>query len=336
MFPLLCRVKSIALLFILFILQGSIYAQNLIPNGGFERSLKPLKSKFAGTIEQASPWFSAGKGSPDLIKDSDVPNGVQKAAEGNQFAGIVLYDADNTDFREYLEVRLNRKLIPQEEVCLRLKVSAAEGSKYFVDGLGFALSNDSIRTNHWRVIQREPELKIRQFSPITDTSEQWQFLEFTYISKGGEEFLTIGNFKNDASTGLLPSNKASFYRIAYLYLDDVYLGPCKQENPELKSEIMPVVGQSSGQEELPASMLHVPNVVTPNGDGFNDVFYIQGLPKYSKLKIVSKNGVEIYSTNNYKNDWDGHEIPSGNYRYELSLPDGNVISGPLDVVRKKK
>jgi gliding motility-associated-like protein len=331
----LCCVIKGFILYCLILCSLASQAQNLVQNGGFERSMKPIKSKFAGSIEQASPWFAAGKGSPDLIKDNDVPYGRQKAFEGNQFAGIVLYDADNSEFREYLEVRLTRPLLPQEQVCLRLKISAAKGSRYFVDGLGFSLTKDSIRTNNWKVIAREPELKTKQFNPLSDTSALWQSLEFTYISKGGEEFLTIGNFKNDAATALLPNNKPSFYRIAYIYLDEIYLGSCSTNEDKVKPEILPVVGPNNNQEELPASMLHVPNVVTPNGDGFNDIFYVVGLPKYSNLKILTKKGLEIYSTTNYKNDWDGHDVPSGNYRYELSLPDGNVISGPLDVVRKK-
>jgi len=328
-------VKTACFLSYLIFLSTVISAQNLVPNGSFERSLKPIKSKYAGSIEWASPWFPAGKGSPDLIKNNDVPNGKQAALDGNQFAGIILYDADNAEFREYLEVRLIRSLLPSEEICLRVKISAADDCRYFTDALGFALTNDSIRVKNWRTIPRDPELKTRKFSSISDTGATWQAIEFKYVAKGGEQFLTIGNFRNDAAIALQPNNRNSFLKLAYIYIDQVYVGPCIEKTLDTNSEIHPVISGGGEQEELPASMLHVPNVVTPNGDGFNDVFYVAGLPKYSKLNIYTKKGVEIYSTTNYKNDWDGHDVPSGNYRYELALPDGNVISGPLDVVRKK-
>lgn len=327
--------KTVCLLCYLIFISTNFSAQNLVPNGSFERSLKPVKSKYAGNIEWASPWFPAGKGSPDLIKNNDVPYGTQAAFEGNQFAGIILYDADNPEFREYLAIKLTRPLSSEEEVCLRMKISAADDCRYFTDALGFALSKDSIRVDNWKTILREPELKMRQFSSISDTSAAWQAHEFKYVAKGGEQFLTIGNFRNDAAIALQSNNKNSFLKLAYIYIDQVYLGTCVEKTAQTHSEIQPVISGNIEQEELPASMLHVPNVVTPNGDGFNDVFYVAGLPKYSKLIIYTKNGIEIYATSNYKNDWDGHDVPIGNYRYELVLPDGNVISGPLDVVRKK-
>ena len=74
---------------------GNCKAQSLIPNGSFELSLKPVESKFSGNIEWASPWFPAGTGSPDLIRNVEVPFGHQNAADGNQFAGIILYDEDS-------------------------------------------------------------------------------------------------------------------------------------------------------------------------------------------------------------------------------------------------
>jgi gliding motility-associated-like protein len=327
-------VKFICTLFILFGLSHLAKSQNLIPNPGFEFSLKPVKSRFSGNIDWAAPWFPAGKGSPDLISNSEVPYGKQKAAQGNQFAGIVLYDQDNAEFREYLEVKLIRALRPDEKICLRLKVSAADRCRYFTDALGFALSQDSLLSSSWTVIRREPELNTRQFDAISDTSEAWKLLEFNYTARGGEKYLTIGNFKNDASTGLLGNFKEAYLKIAYLYIDDLFLGPC-QEADSVNNEIQPIQENLPGGEELPASKLHIPNVVTPNGDGFNDVFFIYGLPRYARLTIYDQKGKKVFFTNNYRNDWDGSGLVSGNYRYELALPDGNIISGPVDVLNRK-
>jgi gliding motility-associated-like protein len=49
------------------------------------------------------------------------------------------------------------------------------------------------------------------------------------------------------------------------------------------------------------------NVITPNGDGKNDLFVLQGLDGYpgNKLKIYDRSGRIIYSVTNYKNDWNG-------------------------------
>lgn len=330
--PLFCSVISrLSLLFIFIALAGS--SQNLIQNGSFELSLKPVKSKYAGNIEHASPWFPVGIGSPDLINQVEVPYGNQNAHTGKQFAGIILYDGDNPEFREYLEVRLSRKLIRNERICLKVWISAADDCRYFTDALGFYLSPDSLISRDWNTVEKSCDLHVPKFSALSDTSSSWRELSFEFVAQGEEEFLSIGNFKRDASTLLQSNNREAFLRLAYIYLDDLYLGSCEPEKTQ-NTTIEPVPSDDLG-ETLPASKLHVPNVVTPNGDGFNDLFFIQGIPRYSRMKIRAKNGTIVYQTNNYKNDWDGSGLPGGTYTYELTLPDGNRITGPVDVVRRK-
>ncbi len=293
--------------------------------------MKPVKSRYAGSIEQASPWFPAGIGSPDLIHNNDVPNGKQTAADGQQFAGLILYDADNPNFREYLEVRLTRAMQPGEELCVRFAVSAAERSMFFTDELGIALSKDSILSNDWNTIQRDPELRTQKYLAISDTAASWKLLSFNYTAHGGEQFVTIGNFRKDANTNLQPNDQSQYLRLAYLYLDNLFVGSCAPETmPSTNAVVMP----SPSETILPEGKLHVPNIVTPNGDGFNDVFYIEGLPRYSKLIIRNKKGMEVFKSDNYRNDWFGEGMPKGAYVYELILPDGNRIDGPLDLVRK--
>ena len=68
----------------------------------------------------------------------------------------------------------------------------------------------------------------------------------------------------------------------------------------------------------------IPDVFTPNGDGVNDVFEIRGLLPNSSLRIFDRSGRELYSSDNYDNNWDGRDkdgrlIPEGNYWYVLEL-----------------
>ncbi len=69
----------------------------------------------------------------------------------------------------------------------------------------------------------------------------------------------------------------------------------------------------------------VPNAFTPNGDGINDLFFIEGLTENSQLKIFDRFGKMIYSTNNYENNWDGtttdnKSLNSDTYWYVLKIP----------------
>lgn len=66
-------------------------------------------------------------------------------------------------------------------------------------------------------------------------------------------------------------------------------------------------------------VLTIPNVITPNGDGANDVFQITNLENYmsSELKIFNRYGKRLYSQENYQGDWDGGNLREGVYFYTL-------------------
>ncbi|NLN73902.1 MAG: T9SS type B sorting domain-containing protein [Bacteroidales bacterium] len=67
--------------------------------------------------------------------------------------------------------------------------------------------------------------------------------------------------------------------------------------------------------------IEIPNVFTPNSDGFNDYFFIDGLDSYpnSKLKVYNRWGKVVYRSDNYQNDWDGKNVADGVYYYVLVL-----------------
>ncbi|RZL36746.1 MAG: DUF11 domain-containing protein [Pedobacter sp.] len=64
------------------------------------------------------------------------------------------------------------------------------------------------------------------------------------------------------------------------------------------------------------------NVITPNGDGKNDKFVINGLefhPEH-KLNIFNRWGNEVFrSIASYKNTWDGQNLKDGTYYYLLKI-----------------
>ncbi len=72
----------------------------------------------------------------------------------------------------------------------------------------------------------------------------------------------------------------------------------------------------------------VPNVVTVNGDGVNDVWVIEYLDSYpnSVLNVYNRWGNRIYASNDYKNDWKPQHS-SGTYFYALEITDGRKFNG---------
>lgn len=79
------------------------------------------------------------------------------------------------------------------------------------------------------------------------------------------------------------------------------------------------------EESVTPEDFKIPNVFTPNGDGINDLFVIQGLPPYSALLIYDRSGKELFSMDPYDNTWDGSDLdgnllPEDTYWYVLITP----------------
>lgn len=67
----------------------------------------------------------------------------------------------------------------------------------------------------------------------------------------------------------------------------------------------------------------ISNIMTPNGDGYNDKFIIQNLENYlnTKVTVVNRNGEVVFKSDNYDNNWDGR-VQYGTDSYGKMLPDG--------------
>ncbi len=94
-------------------------------------------------------------------------------------------------------------------------------------------------------------------------------------------------------------------------------------------------------EVICSDSLKVYNAISPNGDGRNDAFVLQGLQKYpnNTLIIFNRWGNEIFKVKNYENDWqgtwNGKDLPDGTYFYWIRDDDtGEVIrTGYLQILR---
>lgn len=82
----------------------------------------------------------------------------------------------------------------------------------------------------------------------------------------------------------------------------------------------------------------IPNLFTPNNDGVNDFFVIEGLENYSfpKLVVRDKNNRIVYQSGAYKNNWGGENCPEGVYNYEFTFSYNgieNQASGKVRIMR---
>ncbi len=71
--------------------------------------------------------------------------------------------------------------------------------------------------------------------------------------------------------------------------------------------------------KIKCDTLFIPNVVTPNNDGKNDLFSIRGLPEKFNLKIYNRWGKLIYETEAENSPWNAKNVSPGVYYYLLRL-----------------
>ena len=84
---------------------------------------------------------------------------------------------------------------------------------------------------------------------------------------------------------------------------------------------------------------NIPDGVSPNGDGANDTWMINGLSSYpdAKVSVFNRWGQEVYSGTANSAPWDGtdkgKELPTADYYYVLDLGNGQTYNGVVTLKR---
>lgn len=91
---------------------------------------------------------------------------------------------------------------------------------------------------------------------------------------------------------------------------------------------------------LPTDNPIIPDLITPNGDGFNDFWeipqhFLDNIGRYT-LSIYARGGVKVFETTQYANDWqgllDGDKLPDGPYWWVIQTED-RVYKGAVTIKR---
>lgn len=79
----------------------------------------------------------------------------------------------------------------------------------------------------------------------------------------------------------------------------------------------------------------IPNVFSPNGDGVNDLLVFENLQYYQNhLSIFNRWGQEVFTANNYRNNWRASGVPDGTYFFVLHInDDGREFTGHVTILR---
>jgi gliding motility-associated-like protein len=82
--------------------------------------------------------------------------------------------------------------------------------------------------------------------------------------------------------------------------------------------------------------VEIPNVITPNGDGKNDLLVFKNLEHYpgSTLLIYNRWGSKTFESSDYRNDWAASGVSDGTYFFVLTIADQDktVHKGFIEVL----
>jgi outer membrane protein OmpA-like peptidoglycan-associated protein len=233
-------------------LQPAASSQNLVPNGSFEEhTFCPGSHSQHPTEFRVVSWRSISNGSPDYFNtcsagEADVPYnwaGVSEAYEGNGYAGIYTWMAMAKDYREYIHCKLNEPLIRDSAYHIEFRYKLSSYSKFSTDRIGLLLSDSLKNFNHDEPIRLNPTFSFVKDSAINTETGGWEIAAAEYKAKGNEQFLTIGNFADNATTKFYriqfrPESQPMLVSSAYYYIDDVSVTP-RFATPQ-PDEVLPV------------------------------------------------------------------------------------------------
>lgn len=102
-----------------------------------------------------------------------------------------------------------------------------------------------------------------------------------------------------------------------------------QQDPVVQNQVIP--------ESVPVKIT-IPNIFTPNDDGYNDLFVIEGIENCTEPKLAVKNssGKTIFQSSDYQNDWNAENCPDGVYIYLFTYKVNNIAEKMMGKVIIKR
>jgi OOP family OmpA-OmpF porin len=315
-------------------------AQNLVMNPSFEEHYRCPNNFSTTSRDFVLPgWRSVHMGTPDYyhqcsMGDCDVPfnwAGESNAHSGFGYTGIYLWNRPTSkprSYREYIQGELTEPMRAGKRYHIEFFFKLASYSVYTVDRIGLLLSDSTFNIKGDQVIPYKPTLSVISNEPFARTA--WERAEMDYVAKGGELYVTIGNFFDNLTTQFtqLDNRKGKSPMLtgsAYFYIDDVAVIPL--DPPDLVVQIPKPLSLvwTDGQEIRPEETYILKNIQ------FEFDKYVLLPVSFTELDKLVKILVE-------KSEWraelNGHTDDVGSEEYNLELS-RNRAQSVIDYLKSK-
>ena len=191
----------------------ALVAQPFIPNAGLEE-VTPVCGLYTPVTFNTGVdgWYTPAAGSPDIFH-LDLPTSCPNAAvgsvspaswgsetpyDGRAMAALITYCLGcATETREYMQAELLEPLEPGAVYRASMQVSRADRCRFATDGLGMYFSTAPPSNSGWTSLGVQAQVKAS--TPITE-ADGWTTITGEFLADGPYQFITIGNFSNDAGT----------------------------------------------------------------------------------------------------------------------------------------
>lgn len=325
------------------------FGQNLVPNSSFEDIVSCPTTE--NQIYLAEPWFSPylcmggtfeSCSSSDVFNECfippatslnvDVPNnslGIQYARTGVGYAGIGFWSKN--EWREKIEVQLLDTLNAGKIYCVKMFVV---NKRPFIDSIISITSTANLHIYLSKEMLIDYPNAFNYLTPtiknpddvIIDDTTNWTEISGCYLAQGGEKYLTIGSFYNNANSYVSdPSSEWAYYLIDDVSVEEYDGANC--DCPQYDS-LFPTPVEHS---------YTLPNVFTPNRDQINDIWSTNFIDDTEYVIILNRWGNEIVRLDIERSEWDGGTFDGtacreGVYFYKAYLR-GELKNGFIHLVR---
>jgi len=241
-----CCTCRLLLVILLVGVMGNGRAQNLVPNYSFELHSVSCSNISLSLINlQATNWnspivnpktiynyFNACATQPCCgVPFNSLGYSYQYANTGNAYVGIVVY-AGIPNFRQYIQAKLLDSLKPNYCYYVEFYINKHDYWIYATNNMGLLIGDTAILSYKNIFTLANPQIQLYGNPAITDTMN-WIKVGGVYTAHGGEQYITIGNFKDDAHTDTIRFQQYGNTGGGY-YIDDVSVIPL--DSMQLKAE----------------------------------------------------------------------------------------------------